>query len=105
MDKEKTPIYEILMLEKPLTLDAQGFPHYGRMENVGFYYEEDTALKAVRQNWCNVNDGGCYNAAIIQKKIPGIYPIPLRQWYFVFDYDNMIYQETKIPKEMQHFVL
>lgn len=100
-----TPIYEIIMLEKPLQLDEFGWPTYGHCESIGFYYEEETALKAVKQNWCNINDGGIYKAAIVQKKLPGLYPIPQRKWYFVFDYDNLIYEEKPIPKELQHFVL
>ena len=105
MYNDRTPIYEIIMLEKPITLDEHGFPSYGHLESVGFYYEEEIALKAVRQNWCDVNDGGCYNAAIIQKKIPGLYPIPQKEWYFIFDYDNMMYEEKQLPVGMQHFVL
>ena len=103
--KNETPIYEILMFTEPLHKDEKGFPAYGRSESVGFYYEEEIALKAVRQNWCNINDGGVYNAALVQKKIPGLYPITQKQWYFVFDYDNMIYVDKPIPKEMQHFNL
>jgi len=105
MDKDKTPIYEIVMLQKPITIDEKGWPEYGKAESVGFYYEQDTALKAVRQNWCDINDGGIYKAALVQKKIPGLYPIPQREWYFVFDYDNLIYEEKQLPKEMQHFIL
>ncbi len=105
MDKNQPPIYELIMLEKPITINDSGWPEYGHMESVGYYYEEETALKAVRQNWCDINDGGCYNAALIQKKYPGLYPIPSQEWYFVFDYDNLVYTETQIPKELKHFVL
>lgn len=105
MYNDKTPIYEIIMLTAPITIDDKGFPNYGRAESVGFYYEQDIALKAVRQNWCNVNDGGVYKAALVQKKVPGLYPIPQCQWYFVFDYDNLIYQEKQLPKELKHFII
>ena len=105
MRNDETPIYELLMLSEPITIDEHGWPHYGRIENVGFYFEEETALQAIRQNWCDVNDGGVYKAALIQKKRPGIYPIPLSEWYFIFDYDNMVYEEKQLPKEMKHFCL
>lgn len=104
MDKE-VPIYEILMLEKPITFDEKGYPQYGNVETVGFYYEEAIALKAIRQNWCDINEQGSYSAALVQKKLPGLYPITQKRWYFVFDYDNMIYVDKPIPKEMQHFNL
>ena len=41
---DSKPIYEILMLEKPITVDEFGWPHYGRSENVGFYFEQEKPL-------------------------------------------------------------
>ena len=46
MNKE-TPIYEIHVYEEPWTLNKHGFFDYGIEECVGFYYEKETALKAV----------------------------------------------------------
>ena len=102
MDSQ-VPIYEILMLENPITTNKHGWPECGRMEPIGFYYEEDTALKAVRQNWCNINENGTYKAAIVQKKLPGLYPITQKRWYFVFDYDNMVYVDKQVPIALSHF--
>jgi hypothetical protein len=53
MDKE-TPIYEIHVYEEPWTLNKHGFFDYGIEECVGFYYEKETALKAVEENWCDI---------------------------------------------------
>lgn len=104
MDKE-TPIYEILILEKPITIDELGWPSYGRSENVGFYFEEETALRAVRENWCDLNEKGGYQAAIVQRKLPGLYPLPNKEWYFIFDKKTETYKEHKIPEGMQHFTI
>ena len=97
------PIYEIIMLEDPITIDIRGFPEYGHAESVGFYYEEETALKAIRENWCDVNDGGIYNAAIVEKKEPGLYPLAKQTWYFIFDKETKSYFDAKLPKEMEHY--
>lgn len=103
MYNDKTPIYELLMLEKPVTVDELGWPSYGRSENVGFYYEEEIALKAARENWCDIHDGGVYNAIIVQKKVPGLYPMPKQEWYFIYDKKTDTYKEAKLPKGMQNF--
>ena len=103
MYNDKTPIYEILMLEKPVTIDEFGWPSYGRSESVGFYYEEEIALKAVEENWCDINDSGVYKASIVRKKIPGLYPMPKQDWYFVFDNKSNTYKQAKLPKEMVNF--
>ena len=103
MYNDKTPIYEILMLERPITIDELGWPSYGRSEIVGFYYEEEIALKAVRENWCNLNEAGVFNAAVVRKKVPGLYPMPKQEWYFVFDKKTEVYREKKLPEQMQQF--
>ena len=102
---DSKPIYEILMLEKPITVDEFGWPHYGRSENVGFYFEQERAPNTVRNNVCNLNEHGRYKAAIVQRKGEGIYPLPNKEWYFIFDKVAEIYKEQKIPEGMQHFTI
>ena len=102
---DNVPIYEILMLEKPIIIDKSGWPSYGHSENVGFYFEEETALKAVRENWCDLNEGGAYKAAIVQRKNAGIYPLPNKEWYFIYDGNTETYKEHKIPEGMKHFTI
>ena len=82
---DEIPIYEIMMLEKTIRFDKYGWPYYGRSENVGFYYELDTAIKAVKENWCDIADEGSYKAAIVAQKIPGLYPIAITKGYFVYN--------------------
>ena len=102
---DSKPIYEIIMLEKPITVDEYGWPQYGDSENVGFYFEEAKALQAVRENWCDLSDNGAYKAAIVQRKGEGIYPLPNKEWYLVFDKKTETYKEQKIPEGMQHFTI
>lgn len=98
-------IYEIYVLEKPITIDHLGWPQYGRRESVGFYYELETAKQAVRENWIDINDGGVYNAAMIVKKKPGLYPIAIVQGYYVFNKRTEKYEQKEPPKEMENYNL
>ena len=102
MDKG-TPIYEIIMFEEIITLDKFGWPHYGQSESVGFYFELDTAIKAIKENWCDINDGGKYKAAIVVQKNPGLYPISVTKGYFIYNKKANTYREGIIPKEWENF--
>lgn len=56
MDKDKTPIYEIYVMELPWQLDEKKFPTCGIIERVGFYYNKEDAIRAVEENWCDLQD-------------------------------------------------
>ncbi len=100
-----TSIYEIYVLKNPITIDKLGRPNFGYRESVGFYYELETAKKAVKENWTDINERGTYNAAVIVNKKPGLYPIALVEGYYVFNKKTENYDDTEIPKEMENYNL
>ena len=99
----ETPIYEIIMLEESVKIDKFGWPNYGQSENVGFYYEEETAFKAVKENWCDINDSGKYRAAFVVQKIPGLYPITIVKGYFIYNKKDNNFRQAVLPKEWENF--
>jgi len=102
---DETSIYEIYVLEDPITIDNLGRPEWGHRESVGFYYELETAKTAVKNNWVDINERGSYNAAVIVKKAPGLYPIALVQGYYIFNQQTEKYDKAEMPKEMEHINL
>lgn len=102
------PIYQILMIEKPdseLYLNdgrPMGLPDFGDTRDVGFFYELETAVQALNENWGDVQDGGIYHAAYILKHEPGIYPAAYKEdedrWYFLWDQEKQGYFQAKQPK-------
>ena len=101
--ENETPIYRILMLEKPVTFDQFGWPEYGREEDVGFYYEEETALKAARENWADINECGSYQALLVEKLKPGLYPIAHYCGYFVWNKKTQQFDEQIIPEQLRSY--
>ena len=98
MNKE-TPIYEIHVYEEPWKLNKQGFFDYGIEECVGFYYEKETALKAVEENWCDLQDHYA-QAALVMEKIPGLYPITPRSkcWYYLWNPIKECFEKADFPQ-------
>lgn len=96
---DEKPIYEIYVFEKEWTLDEQGFIQTGISERVGYYYEKETAIKAVEENWCNLQDHYA-SAALVQAVEPGLYPHPPRakSWYFVWDSKEEKFKAAKMPE-------
>lgn len=97
------PIYEILMLEKPIQMNKVGYPDYGSMEPVGFYYEKEVAIQAVKENWADINDFGTFAAALIVKKEPGLYPYCPEREYFIWDKPSNQYVDAELPEGMEYF--
>lgn len=71
---DRQPIYEIHVYEYPWTKTKQGFYEHGIDECVGYYYEEQAAIDAVENNWCDIQDHYA-RAAMIVRKEPGLYPL------------------------------
>ena len=95
---EQQPIYEIYVYERPWALNKQGFFDYGIEERVGFYYEKETAIKAVEENWCDLQDHYA-NAAMVKEVIPGLYPHPPRSkcWYYIWNPYEEKFEPSEIP--------
>ena len=93
------PIYEIYVMSEPWHLDEQRFPTCGIHERVGFYYEKDTAIRAVTENWCNLQDHYA-QAAEVRKIEPGLYSMPSRAqyWYFLWNQETEKFELARKPK-------
>jgi hypothetical protein len=91
------PIYEIHVMEQPYFLDKDNFPSCDMKERVGFYYEEKTAVRAVEENWCSIQDHYA-RAAEIREVEPGLYPIKNEIiHYYLWDTNEHKFKEAPIP--------
>ena len=98
------PIYEIYVYSKEWTIDELGWVDYGSSERVGFYYEEETAIKAVEENWCDIQ--GLYaHAALIQKITPGLYPHPPKSAcrYYIWNSKQERFVPAPFPETELYF--
>lgn len=95
----ETPIYEIHVYEEPWKLNKHGFFDYGIEECVGFYYEKETALKAVEENWCDLQDHYAH-AALVMEKTPGLYPLTPRSkcWYYLWNPIKECFEQADFPQ-------
>ena len=75
MDKGSEPVYVIYMMGEPWHLDDAGWPDCGLRAFTGFYHEKESAIRAVEENWCNLQDYRFF-AAEICEIAPGLYPHP-----------------------------
>lgn len=98
MSKGEAPIYEIYIYEKPWSLVENGYFDYGLSERVGFYYEKETAIKAVEENWCDIQDHYAH-AAMVKEIEPGLYPCPRRSkcWYYIWNEKDEKFERAEIP--------
>lgn len=96
--KDETPIYEIYVLETPWQLDDKKFPTCGIRERVGFYYEKETAIKAVEENWCDLQDHYA-QAAEVCRLTPGLYSSFSRTeyWYFLWNQKEEKFELARKP--------
>lgn len=106
------PIFEIMLFEypnkeliyhKPSGDVPSGFPDTGCTGNMGFYYELDTAIQAMNENWCDIQDY-CYYAGFILCHFPGIYNEATQdaRMYFLWDKENKGFFEVKEPEIFKH---
>lgn len=68
------PTYFITCFEKNGTeINKYKMPDFGDQRTFGFYYDLETARKALNENWCDMHE--ClYMYAVIEKMYPGIHP-------------------------------
>ena len=98
MEKDMKPIYEIHVYELPWKINKLGFFDYGIEECVGFYYEKEAAIKAVEENWCDIQDHYA-NAAMVKEVTPGLYPLVPRSkcWYYIWNPYTEKFEPSEIP--------
>ena len=93
------PIYEIYVYSQEWTVDDAGFFEYGSSERVGFYYEKETAIQAVEENWCDLQDHYAH-AAMIKEVVPGLYPCitPSKCQYYIWNSQREKFEKAKVPE-------
>lgn len=87
MDKGAEPVYVIYMMTEPWHLDETGWPNCGIREFTGFYHEKDVAIRAVEENWCDLQDK-CFHAAEVCEIVPGLYPHPPQAKCVFFEWNK-----------------
>jgi len=99
MAKDDTPIYEIYVMSEPWHLDENRYPSAGTRERVGFYYEKETAIRAVEENWCDLQDHYA-KAAEICKLVPGLYSVHSHTdyKYYLWNPDKERFEPAKKPE-------
>lgn len=87
-------IYCIYVMSEPWHINDKGFPDCGRKECVGFYYDEEDAVRAVEENWGDIQDHYALAAEIIPTK-PGIYPYTPKEecYYYLWDAEAQIFKK------------
>lgn len=105
---EQNPIFQIMLFEKPNEEfiyhkpegDVKsGFPDTGCQDNTGFYYELDTAIHAMNENWLDIQDHAFY-AGFILCHFPGLYPDSSTNYrmYFVWDKEKEGFFQQEEPE-------
>lgn len=99
MEKGEAPIYEIYVMSEPWHLDEKGWPCCGIKERVGFYYERETAIRAIEENWCDLQDHYAQAAEICMVK-PGLYSSPAynKYWYYLWNQKEERFEIARKPK-------
>ena len=109
VDKDEKPIFQIMTFTNPdkemiyPTQKTSGFPDEGTINEPGFYYAIDDALRAVENNEGDIWET-CYDAAFILCKFPGLYQSAgtgLRM-YYVFNKDTKMYEQKEEPAIFRH---
>ena len=104
------PIFEIMVFEHPnkkMTYPTSqgnvysGWPDTGCINHVGFYYELDTAIQAMNENWCNMQET-CYYAGFIICRFPGLYEAGTCRIYFLWNEEKKGFFEAEEPEIFQH---
>ena len=95
---DEKPIYEIHVYSEEWRVDKNGWLEFGIDECVGFYYEKETAIRAVEENWCDLQDHFA-QAALIEEKAPGLYPHPPRSKciYYIWNKDEQRFERSTPP--------
>ena len=98
-DKE----YYFITVFEQFGLDELGWPDVGSRRCWGFYSDKDTAIRALHENWTDMNET-IYDYAVLEGYTEGIsHNTGYEQW-FKFDVDKDGYFEIEKPLESRHFV-
>lgn len=110
---DERPIFVIMVAQHPerIAVAENGseldFPDFGESEIVGFFYDLDLAVSAVRSNACDIWENGCFNSVFILLRRPGIYDYatPNCRLYFKWDDDVKGFIQAEEPPICSHIAL
>ena len=89
--------YFITVFEK-VDKDELGWPDMGCDRCWGFYADKETALRALHENWTDMNET-CYNYAVLEGYTEGISHTTGYEQWFKFDKEKDGYFEIEKPEE------
>lgn len=99
--KEFKPIFRIGVMT---TIDEEVYPtgkHSGFPkdcpDDIGFYYDFDTAYRAITENWCDIWET-CYDYAFLMVRFPGLYEDAGPESRMLFQYDTIKDQYIQIEE-------
>lgn len=95
-------IYAIMMCER---MGFKNFsPDLGTSRLIGWYGDYETAVSAVMENWCGI-DECCYDYALIEKIEEGLYrpANSSERWWFKYDQVTDTYAPVEEPKEYEGY--
>lgn len=104
VQKVEQPIYEVLVYSHPWSLDEHNLINFGSEERVGFYYEKETAMRAIEENWCDLQDHYA-RAAAVREILPGLYQYPLFSTYiyYLWNVESQKWERAEVPVEVGEF--
>lgn len=98
------PIYEIVLYSRDgLYNDDLGFPDTGTEDRPAFYYELDTAVRAMHENWGDMHE--ClFVCGFVYAKFPGTYPDGHTETRIFFRWNDKLqgFYEAEEPKNWEH---
>ena len=106
------PIFEIMLFEHPNKEKIfhkseedipSGLPDTGSVDHIGFYYELDTAIQVMNENWCDIQET-VYHAGFVLCRFPGLYNSALTEhrMYFLWDDKKEGFFEAEEPEIFKH---
>ena len=106
------PIFRIFMMEnadKELVYPAgikSGFPDMGYNVDIGYYWDIEEAVEAVKNNVCDIRET-IYDAAFILCHFPGVYQTTTTEsrMYFRWDEEKKQYCQEEEPAIFAHISL
>ena len=85
-----------------LDVDKLGWPDTGTERTWGFYRNKNTAIKALHENWTDMEET-IYHYAVIEGYKEGISNITEYRQFFEFDEEKGGYFEIEEPEGYKHF--
>lgn len=95
--------YYFITVFRRLDIDKLGWPDIGESRCWGFYCDKETAVKALHENWTDMEET-IYHYAVLEGYNEGISHMTGYQQFFEFDADKNGYFEIDTPNGYEHFI-